>query len=165
MRGKTPPPGWDGSQPHPDAARERFSRSVSMGMASSQAYAKHLYRKTGEVNKDSLKSSGHVVRRETMVAQRIEWLRRERAEQRDVPEELTADLLDELMQEVSTCLEDAHRACEASGVASPSELSRLRKILVIHAGRITRSTTPKSESETVPADCELKLVPDCVCHV
>lgn len=134
------PDDWTPDQPHPNPARELFCKARAGGAGPSAAYKTHMAKPDAKAT--SIKSAAHHLTRDPHVHQRTEWLRRrynDRMAQDDAP--ITTDTLRELMESCTTALMDAMASAELAGIASQSNLARLRKLTVVHAGRITRSTS------------------------
>lgn len=155
---------WSPDLPHPDPRRELFARALANGSGASAAYRAHMA-KAG-TTAASIKAAAWTVAKESPgVKERVEWLRRRLADKLEVDDvPLTATEIRGLMESVTTALTECHQIGQLSGVASPSELSKLDKAIVTHIGRLHRSTTPDAKPKTAAEfQWNLDAVPECTC--
>lgn len=95
-------------------------------------------------NPDVLKVSASRVACRRDVRARVRWLRMEERRADRSPD--TALSLSSLFAEVTTTLSEAYNLAERAGAGS-SKLSKIRKLITTHVGRVERSSVQASEPE------------------
>lgn len=157
----------DGSTPLANPRHEVFAGLVAEGMDRTAALEETSVSSDAR-SKGALKVAAHRLFRRGDVQARVAYLRRQAQGAADAAAQpFTAAALGSLMGEATGAIRAAHDAAERHG-ASPQQLTRIRKALTVHAGRVQRldapAETPTPSAATFDVCAALTRLRWCQCH-
>lgn len=156
-----------GSAPLANPRHEAFAGLVAEGMDRTAALEESSA-SSDDRSKGALKVAAHRLFRRKDVQARIAYLRKQAQEAADAASQpFTAAALGSLMGEATWAIRAAHDAAERHG-ASRQQLTRIRKALTVHAGRVQRldapAETPTPSAASFDVYAALTRLRWCACH-
>jgi len=145
-----------------DPKKERFARARALGLGPSAAYSANIA--APGTTKASIKSAAHLFERRPEVAERIAFLRRQYSDRIESAPEINATTLRDLMEEALRCLTDVHDVAELTGLASESDLSKLRQKITTTVGKMRRATTPVRDQKVRSFAVDTDALLWCLCE-